>query len=168
MRARVCLAVFGHQRAAGWPADEPGKFVLPKMAAMYARIPVTSHHPKAMPKYIDGFLIPVPKKNLATYRVIARKAEKIWRDHGALDYRECVGDDLKNDWSTLLFPQAAGCKPNEVVVFSWITYKSRKHRDSVNKKVMADPRIQKMMKDSQKAFDCKRMAYGGFQTLVGG
>ncbi|HCN79243.1 MAG TPA: DUF1428 domain-containing protein [Verrucomicrobiales bacterium] len=118
-----------------------------------------------MPTYTDGFLLPLPKKNLAAYQRIARQAGKLWKEHGALDYRECVGDDLKNDWGTL-FTQSAGSKPSEVVIFSFITYKSRKHRDQVNKKVMADPRIHKMCDPSKMLFDCKRMAYGGFKTIV--
>lgn len=118
-----------------------------------------------MPEYVDGFLIPVPEKNLAEYRRIARLACKVWKEHGALDYRECVGDDLACEWG-VPFPKSAACEPGEVVVFSWITYKSRKHRDDVNKRVMADPRITKMMDLNKQIFDCKRMAYGGFKTFV--
>jgi uncharacterized protein YbaA (DUF1428 family) len=118
-----------------------------------------------MPEYVDGFLIPVPKSKIGQYQRIARIAGKVWKEHGALDYRECVGDDLKNDWGTS-FIKSAGCKPNEVVIFSWIRYKSRKDRDRVNKKVMADERIKKMMDPSKQMFDCKRMAYGGFKTIV--
>jgi uncharacterized protein YbaA (DUF1428 family) len=118
-----------------------------------------------MPEYVDGFLIPVPKSKIKEYQKIARQAGMVWKEHGALQYRECLGDDLKNDWG-MPFPKSAGCKPNEVVIFSWITYKSRKDRDRVNKKVMADPRMQKMMDPSKQMFDCKRMAYGGFKTLV--
>lgn len=118
-----------------------------------------------MPTYTDGFLIPVPKKNIAAYRRLATKAGKIWKEYGALDYRECVGDDLKNNWGAL-FTKCAGCKPGETVVFSFITYKSRQHRDAVNKKVMADPRLQQMCDPSKMLFDSKRMAYGGFKTLV--
>ena len=118
-----------------------------------------------MPEYVDGFLIPVPKNKVAEYRRIARKAGKVWKEYGALEYRECLGDDLKNDWG-MPFPKSARCKPDEVVVFSWITYKSRKHRDQVNAKVIADPRIRKMCDPSKQLFDCKRMAYGGFKTLV--
>ena len=118
-----------------------------------------------MPEYVDGFLIPVPKNKVAEYRRIARKAGKIWKEYGALEYRECLGDDLKNDWG-MPFPKSAGCKANEVVIFSWITYKSRKHRDAANKKIMADKRIRDMMDPNKQIFDCKRMAYGGFKTLV--
>jgi uncharacterized protein YbaA (DUF1428 family) len=115
-------------------------------------------------KYVDGFVLPVPKKNVRTYRRIAQQAGKIWREHGALEYRECVGDDLKVKMG-LPFPRLAKTKPNETVCFSWIVYKSRKHRDSVNKKVMNDPRMAKMMQIAM-PFDVKRMAYGGFSVLV--
>ncbi len=118
-----------------------------------------------MPEYVDGFLIPVKKSRLAEYRRVARKAGKIWKEYGALDYRECVGDDLVNKWGAQ-FRKIAGAKVDETVLFSWITYKSRKHRDAVNKKVMADERLRGMMDESQAIFDCKRMAYGGFTTIV--
>jgi uncharacterized protein YbaA (DUF1428 family) len=114
--------------------------------------------------YVDGFVLPVPKKNLAAYRRIAKQAGKIWRQHGALDYRECVGDDLKIK-KAVPFPRLARVKPGETVVFSWISYKSRAHRDRVNAKVMKDPRIAKMMQGDA-PFDFKRMAYGGFKTIV--
>ncbi|MEW6270248.1 MAG: DUF1428 domain-containing protein [Thermodesulfobacteriota bacterium] len=117
-----------------------------------------------MARYVDGFVIPVPKRNVARYREIARKAGKIWREHGALEYRECVGDDLEAK-STTPFPRAARVKPGETVVFSWIVYKSRAHRDRVNAKVMKDPRIAKMGPETM-PFDVKRMVYGGFTTLV--
>lgn len=118
-----------------------------------------------MPEYVDGFLIPVPKNKLKDYQKIARKAAKIWMEYGALDYRECAGDDLKNEWG-VAFTKAAGCKPNETAIFSWITYKSKKQRDQINKKIMADERIKKMMDDTGPVFDCKRMCYGGFKTIV--
>ena len=93
-----------------------------------------------MATYVDGFVVPVPKRNLAAYRRLARTAGRIWRQHGALAYRECVADDVKpGKWSS--FPQAVKLKPNEVVWFSWIVYKSRRHRDQVNTKVMKDPRL---------------------------
>jgi uncharacterized protein YbaA (DUF1428 family) len=114
--------------------------------------------------YVDGFIVPVPKKNLADYRKIARKAGKVWREHGALDYRECVADDVKVGKLTS-FPRSVKMKPNETVVFSWITYKSRKHRDKVNAKVMKDKRLFEGM-PKEMPFDMKRMAYGGFKTLV--
>src|SRR6185503_19565288 len=114
-----------------------------------------------MPTYVDGFLIPIPKKNLKAYRRIAQQAGKVWKKHGALEYRECVGDDLAVK-GMKSFPSSAGAKAGETVLFSWITYKSRAHRDSVNKKVMQDPRMLKMieeMKDKKRVpFDMKRMA----------
>lgn len=118
-----------------------------------------------MPAYVDGFVLTVPKKKLPAYRSIAKKAEKIWREHGALDYRECVGDDLAVKCG-LPFPKLVKPKPGEAIVFSWITYKSRAHRDRVNAKVMKDPRLANMSPETM-PFDCSRMAYGGFKTLVG-
>jgi len=117
-----------------------------------------------MGNYIDGFVIPIPKNKLKTYQAIAKKAGKIWMKYGALEYFECVGDDLKVKDLTP-FPQLAKVKGGETVLFSWILYKSKAHRDKVNAKVMKDPAIQKMMKEPM-PFDCKRMAYGGFKTLV--
>jgi len=114
--------------------------------------------------YVDGFLLPLPKKHLKLYRRIAQQAGKIWRKHGALEYRECVGEDLKPKWGAL-FPRTVRLKPGETVVFSWIVYRSRTHRDSVNKKVMKDPRMLKMMEEAM-PFDHKRMAYGGFKVIV--
>ena len=116
-------------------------------------------------KYVDGFLLPVPSKNLAAYRRIARKAGKIWREHGALEYRECVGNDLKVKVG-LPFPRQMKLKAGETAVFSWIVYKSRAHRDQVNAKVMKDPRIASMSDPKNMPFDVKRMAYGGFQIMV--
>ena len=116
-------------------------------------------------KYVDGFVLPVPKKNVQVYRRIAQKAGKIWKEHGALEYRECVGDDL-NIKMMLSFLKLAKAKRGETVFFSWIVYKSRAHRDSVNAKVMKDPRIAAMMDDKSMPFDVKRMAYGGFKALV--
>ena len=116
--------------------------------------------------YVDGFLLPVPKRKVQAYRRIAQKAGKVWREHGALEYRECVGDDLKVKGMTP-FPRKVNLKPGETVVFSWIVYKSRAHRDRVNAKVMKDPRLAKMMEDpNSMPFDVKRMAYGGFKVLV--
>jgi uncharacterized protein YbaA (DUF1428 family) len=117
-----------------------------------------------MARYVDGFVIPVPKKNVAKYRQIARKAGKIWREHGALDYKECAGDDVKPGKVTS-FPQSVKLKPGETVFFSYIVYKSRAHRDRVNAKVMKDPRIAKMGPDAM-PFDGRRMIYGGFKVLV--
>lgn len=116
-------------------------------------------------QYVDGFILPMPKKSLTAYRAMARKAAKVWRDHGALDYRECIAEDVKVGKLTS-FPRSVKLKPNETVVFSWITYKSRKHRDSVNAKVMKDPRLANMMDPKAMPFDAKRMIYGGFETLV--
>ena len=116
-------------------------------------------------KYVDGFLLAVPKKNMESYRRMAHAASKIWREHGALEYRECVGDDL-NIKMGLPFPRAMKLKSGETAVFSWIVYKSRAHRDSVNKKVMKDPRIAKMMENKAMPFDVKRMSYGGFKVIV--
>ncbi len=116
-------------------------------------------------KYVDGFVLPVPKKNLAAYRRLAKKAAKIWREYGALDYKECVGDDL-NVKMGLPFPRLVKLKAGQTVVFSWIVYKSRAHRDRVNAKVMKDPRVAEMCDPKSMPFDCKRMAYGGFKVLV--
>jgi uncharacterized protein YbaA (DUF1428 family) len=114
--------------------------------------------------YVDGFVVPVPKKNVEAYRKLARKAGKIWKEHGALEFRECVADDVKKGkWTS--FPQSVKLKPNETVFFSYIVYKSRADRDRVNAKVMKDKRITGMdMKDMP--FDAKRMIYGGFKVAV--
>ena len=117
-----------------------------------------------MPQYVDGFVIPIPKKNIEAYRRMARQASKIWREHGAVQYYECVGDDL-NIKKVLPFPRMAKLKSGETVVFSWIVYRSRAHRDRVNAKVMKDARIAKMM-TTMPPFDVKRMAYGGFKVMV--
>ena len=117
-----------------------------------------------MARYVDGFLLPVPKRRLAAYRSISARAGKIWMEHGALEYIETAGDDLKVK-GVVSFSRAARAKPGETVVFSWIVYKSRAHRDRVNQKVMKDPRMAKMMKEAA-PFDMKRMAYGGFKALV--
>lgn len=116
-------------------------------------------------KYVDGFVLPVPNRNLDAYRRMARKAGKIWKEHGALEYRECVGDDL-NVKMGLPFPRQLKLKPSETVVFSWIVYKSRAHRDRVNAEVIKDPRIASMCDSDNMPFDCKRMCYGGFKTIV--
>jgi uncharacterized protein YbaA (DUF1428 family) len=115
--------------------------------------------------YVDGYVLAVPEKNIAIYKKIAKMAGKIWREHGALEYRECVGDDLSPQFG-LPFPKAMKVKPGETVVFSWIVFKSKAHRDSINKKVMMDPRITGMMDPKEMPFDCKRMVYGGFKVLV--
>ena len=114
--------------------------------------------------YVDGFVLAVPKNKLAAYRRISRAAGKVWREHGALEYRECVGDDLKMQMG-VSFTDLAKAKPGEAVVFSWIVYASRAARDRVNAKVMKDPRITKSMTQPM-PFDVKRMAYGGFKVFV--
>ena len=116
-------------------------------------------------RYVDGYVLPVPKKNLDSYRRMARKAGKVWKDHGALEYRECVGDDVNAKWG-LPFPRLMKLKRGEVPVFSWVMFKSRAHRDKVNAKVMKDPRIDKMATPDSIPFEMKRMAYCGFKTLV--
>ena len=115
--------------------------------------------------YVDGFIVAVPKKNLAAYRRMAKKAGKVWREHGALDYREWVAEDVKVGKRTS-FPRSVKLKPGETVVFSWITYKSRAQRDRVNAKVMADKRLADMMDVKSLPFDAKRMIFGGFESLV--
>ncbi len=118
-----------------------------------------------MALYVDGFVIPVPTKNLATYTRMARLCSKVWIEHGALDYRECVADDVKPGKVTS-FPQAVKLKPDETVVFAYIVFKSRKSRDAVNVKVMADPRLAKLMNPNAMSFDGKRMFWGGFKTII--
>jgi uncharacterized protein YbaA (DUF1428 family) len=118
-----------------------------------------------MARYVDGFVIPIPKKSLRSYRRMARKAGVVWKSHGALEYRECVGEDLKSKFG-LPFPRLTRLKPGETVLFSWIVYRSRSHRDKVNAKVMKDPRLAKMMDPKAMPFDTKRMTYGGFEVLV--
>ena len=115
--------------------------------------------------YVDGFIVPVPKKKLAEYKKISLKAGKVWKDHGAIDYHECVADDVKiGKWTS--FPRSVKLKKNETVVFSWITYKSRKQRDAVMKKVMKDKRLADMMTPGAMPFDTKRMIFGGFKTFI--
>lgn len=118
-----------------------------------------------MAHYVDGFVIPVPKRNLDAYGRMARKAAKVWIDHGALEVRECVEDDVPKGKLTS-FPRAVQVKRGEVVVFSWITYKSRAQRDRINKKVMDDPRLADMMDSKENPFDAARMIFGGFKTVV--
>lgn len=114
--------------------------------------------------YVDGFVLPVPQEKLPAYRRLARKAGKIWKEYGALEYIECVGDDVQPGKHTS-FPQSVKLKPGEVVVFSWIVYRSRAHRDRVNKQVMADPRLASIDPKSL-PFDGKRMIWGGFKPVV--
>lgn len=118
-----------------------------------------------MAHYVDGFVVPVPKRNIDAYRRIARKAGKVWREHGALEYRECAADDVPMGKVTS-FPRGVKAKPDETVVFSWIVFKSRAHRDRVNAKVMKDPRLADMMDTKSGPFDAKRMIYGGFKVVV--
>jgi uncharacterized protein YbaA (DUF1428 family) len=115
--------------------------------------------------YVDGFLLPVPKRKVNAYLELSRKAGKIWKEHGAVEYRECVGDDL-NIKNMTGFPKVARTKTGETVVFSWIVYKSRAHRDAVNKRVMKDPRMNTMVDPKNMPFDVKRMAMGGFKVAV--
>ncbi|MBI3545347.1 MAG: DUF1428 domain-containing protein [Gammaproteobacteria bacterium] len=115
--------------------------------------------------YVNGFVVPVPTKNLMAYRRLARLAGKVWRAHGALKYTECLADDVKPGKHTS-FPQSVKLKRGETVVFAWVVYKSRKHRDSVNAKAMKDPRLVAMMNHKTMPFDGKRMFWGGFKTMV--
>ncbi len=115
--------------------------------------------------YVDGFIVAVPKKNVKAYRTMAKKAGKVWREYGALDYKECIADDVKmGKWTS--FPRSVKMKKNETVVFSYIVYKSRADRDRCLKKVMADPRLAEMMNPKKMPFDAKRMIYGGFKVFV--
>jgi uncharacterized protein YbaA (DUF1428 family) len=116
-------------------------------------------------RYVDGFVIPVPRKNVAAYLRMSRNAGKVWREYGALEYREASGDDLKVKFGAP-FPRIVKGKPGETVFFSWIVYRSRAHRDRVNARVMKDPRIAGMMGSKSMPFDPKRMSYGGFKVLV--
>jgi uncharacterized protein YbaA (DUF1428 family) len=116
-------------------------------------------------RYVDGYVLPVPSKYLREYRRIAQKAGAIWKEHGALEYRECAGDDLDNKWGTS-FGQALELKRGETAVFAWIVFKSRAHRNAVNGRVMEDPRMAKMMDGKKPPFDVKRMVYGGFKVMV--
>ncbi len=120
-----------------------------------------------MAQYVDGFVLPVPTESIDAYRRMAQKAGKIWREHGALEFRECVGDDLDVKFG-VPFPRGIKVKPRETVVFSFIVFKSRTHRDRVNAQVMKDPRMKESMDTKTMPFDCKRMIYGGFKVLVEG
>ena len=118
-----------------------------------------------MATYVDGFIVPVPKRKLAAYRAMAKRAGKVWREHGALEYRECIAEDVKVGKRTS-FPRSVKLKPGETVVFSWIVYKSRAQRDRIMAKVMKDPRLADMMDPKKVPFDGKRMIYGGFELFV--
>jgi len=118
-----------------------------------------------MATYVDGFIVPVPKRKLAAYRAMAKRGAKVWREHGALEYRECIAEDVKVGKRTS-FPRSVKLKPGETVVFSWIVYKSRAQRDKIMAKVMKDPRLADMMDPKKVPFDGKRMIYGGFEMFV--
>ena len=118
-----------------------------------------------MANYVDGFVLPLPKDNIDAYRRMARKAGKVWKEHGALDYKECIADDVKmGKWTS--FPRSVKMKKNETVVFSWIVYPSRAARDKCIARVMKDKRLAAMMDPKTMPFDAKRMIYGGFKTIV--
>ena len=118
-------------------------------------------------RYVDGYVLPVPKRNLRAYRRIAQQAGKVWRKYGALEYVECVGDDLNSQWAAIKFPRTVRAKPGETVVFSFVVFKSRAHRDRVNARVMKDPLMNDpASRDKPMPFDMKRMVYGGFKVLV--
>jgi uncharacterized protein YbaA (DUF1428 family) len=115
--------------------------------------------------YVDGFIVPLPKKNLKAYRAMAKKAGKVWREHGALDYKECIADDVKpGKWTS--FPRSVKMKKNETVVFSYVVYKSCADRDRCVARVMKDKRLAAMMNPKAMPFDAKRMIYGGFKVFV--
>ena len=116
--------------------------------------------------YVDGYVLPIPTRNIAAYKRLARIAAKVWRDHGALEYRESVGDDLHVKWG-LSFPKLVKLKRGETAVFAWIVFKSRAHRDRVNAEVMKDPRLADCMDPKSMPFDARRMTYGGFNVIVG-
>ena len=120
-----------------------------------------------MAHYVDGFVLPLPQDKIEDYRKIAEMACKVWMDHGALGYFECVGDDLQVK-DVISFSTIAGAAPGETVVFAWIMFQSREHRDEVNAKVMSDPRMNAFEAMGPMPFDCKRLAYGGFKTIVEG
>jgi uncharacterized protein YbaA (DUF1428 family) len=115
--------------------------------------------------YVDGFIVPVPRQSIDAYRELATQAGKLWREHGALQVRECIAEDVKSGELTS-FPQSVQLKDDEVVAFSWIVYESRAKRDEVNEKVMNDPRMKEMMNSGAAPFDGKRMIFGGFDVIV--
>lgn len=120
---------------------------------------------KTQERYVDGYVLVVPKKNVKAYTKLAKDAGKIWMKHGALEYKECIGDDLTHKWVTMSFKKMTNLKPTETVWFSFITYRSKAHRDQVNKKVMKDPFMSQDMSKSM-PFDMKHMAFGGFKVAV--
>jgi uncharacterized protein YbaA (DUF1428 family) len=115
--------------------------------------------------YVDGFIVAIPEANIDKYRELATDAGKLWREHGAIDYKECLAEDVKEGQVTDFF-RSVDRKDGETVVFSWITYESREHRDEVNEKVMADERMKQAMEDTGDVFDAQRMVYGGFDVIV--
>ncbi|NRR33942.1 DUF1428 domain-containing protein [Oxalobacteraceae bacterium] len=115
--------------------------------------------------YVDGFVVPLPKDKVNAYREMSRKCGEVWREYGALSFRECIADDVKPGKYTS-FPQSVNLEDDEVVVFSWIEFESRAARDEINDKVMKDPRLANMMKPDELPFDGKRMIYGGFESLI--
>jgi uncharacterized protein YbaA (DUF1428 family) len=119
---------------------------------------------RAMDKYVDGFLLPLAKDKLEQYKKMAKAAGEVWKEHGALEYFECIADELEHE-EMVSFKQSAGASEEETVILSWIIYESKEHRDKVNAAVMDDPRIKEMM-EKDPPFDSKRMAYGGFKSLV--
>jgi uncharacterized protein YbaA (DUF1428 family) len=119
-----------------------------------------------MPNYIDGFVVPIPKSKLAAYRTMARRAGKVWKEHGALEYVECIADDVSWGKRTSFQRAVKMNRRSETVAFSFIVYKSKGDRDRINKKVMTDPRLKDMMDMKKLPFDAKRMIYGGFRTIV--
>jgi uncharacterized protein YbaA (DUF1428 family) len=125
-----------------------------------------NHSRRYSMKYVDGYVFPIPKKNIKAYLRMARAGHKLWKKHGALDYMECIGDDLKPKWGAL-FPEMTKLKPGETVVFSFIVFRSRAHRDRVNARVMNEIEAMGNM-SPEMPFDVKRMAYGGFKVIVGG
>ena len=118
-----------------------------------------------MAGYVDGFIIPVPKKNLSEYKKMARKCGKIWKEYGALEYTECIGDDIKKGKFTS-FPQSVKLKPSEIVIYAYIFYKSKAARNRINKKVMADPRLKDLFHGNKLPFDGKRLIWGGFKPII--
>ena len=118
-----------------------------------------------MSHYIDGFLIPLPKDKIAEYTSMANKAGDIWKEHGAIEYWECIADDLGVK-DMVSFRESAGAGPDDTVIFAWAVFQSREHRDEVNARIMADPRIKSMGDPAKQPFDCRKMAYGGFKTLI--
>ncbi len=137
--------------------------------ALFTSIPkpenITHRRKIVMPTYVDGYVLPVPKDRIEDYRRLAEKAATVWKEHGALEYRECAGEDL--DVNDLVpFPRMVELQPGETVVFAWIVFNSRQHRDEVNAKVMKDPRLAETMDQKNMPFDMKRMVYGGFEVIV--